>query len=221
VSLLRKGSDRSAADSAGLLSLVVPRTIRLEPLATGRELEIESAISSSSRDLSDRLGLAGERLLGSWLSRYVELDPRRVLCWDTVLQANNVAELDAVVSAGLVFLEFKWSVRPERMFSGCTRQLRTAMDIWKLGCEPQSRPVRGIGVIVDCGPLVGNVRYQDTKDTSELVRMIKEGAEPFALCVLAYDEVAEYIADSPYASLLSPQGVFDALSAGGQVKGNL
>lgn len=193
-----------------LFSLILPHTVRLERVSLRRESSIEDAIRDDRRDLRDRIGLAGERLVISLLERYAPLDPRRLLCWETTVQRENMTEIDGVSLDGRAFLEIKWTVNPERVFPICARQLLNASEIYQVGGD---RAPRAIGVIVDCGPLVGKPPYSDTKTVAELVQMIESGTDAFSLCVLPYDEFAESILASPYAELLSYEGVRAALSS--------
>ena len=193
-----------------LASLILPHTVRLEQNSACRERSIEDAIRDDARDPRDRIGLAGERLVTSVLETYTPLDSRRILCWDTRVQRENVIELDGVSAQARAFLEIKWTVNPERAFLVCARQLLNSSEIYQVG---GGRAPRAIGVIVDCGPLVGKPPYSDTKTVAELVQMIESGTEAFSLCVLPYDEFADSIFASPYAELLSYEGVRAALSS--------
>lgn len=195
----------SAPDFA---SLILPHTVRLERTSACRGRSIEDAIRDDARDARDRIGLAGERLVTSVLETYTPLDSRRLLCWDTPVQRENVIELDGVSRKARAFLEIKWTVNPERVFAICARQLLNATEIYQVG---GGQAPRAIGVIVDCGPLVGKPPYRDTKTLAELVRMIESGTEAFSLCVLPYGEFSGFIASSPYAALLSGEGVRGAL----------
>lgn len=192
-----------------LASLILPHTVRLERVSVRRELSIEDALRDEARDPRDRLGLAGERFVTALLEKHTALAWRRVLCWDTPVQRDNLIELDGVSLNGRAFLEIKWTVNPERVFPVCARQLLNASEIYHV-CGDEAP--RGVGVIVDCGPLVGKAPYHATKTVAEVIQIIESGTEALSLCVLPYDEFAESILASPYAELLSYEGVRAALS---------
>jgi hypothetical protein len=171
-------------------------------------VSIEDAIQNEERDPRDRFGLAGERVVSLLLDSLTPLDSHRVLCWDTSVQRGNTIEIDAVSQKGRAFLEIKWTSSPERMFVICAQQLLQASDIYRVGRDTVPR---GVGIIVDCGPLVGKPPYRDTKTVAELVQIIESGSEPFSLCVLPYDEIVECVQLSPYANLLSGKSIRAAI----------
>jgi hypothetical protein len=125
-----------------------------------------------------------------------------------LVQRDNVIEIDGVSPNGRAFLEIKWTVSPERAFPICARQLLNAFEIYQVSGE---KAPRTIGVVVDCGPVVGKPPYRDTKSVTDLVQMIESGGEAFSLCVLSHDAIADFVASSEYSALLSRDGLRAAL----------
>ena len=185
-----------------LVCAVIPRSARLEPIHPNRERSITKAINNTDRHPFDRIGLAAERVVGSLLSSHVQMDPRRLLSWRTRLEPRNTIELDGV-ARDLVLLEYKISFRPERIAKECKRQLEKARNVF-LASEGETA-CRGLGVVVDCGPLVGLPPATQVSNLKAVVDAIRNGAEGYSLKIVSYEEVAEFFKRSPYGAILSPE----------------
>ena len=167
-------SSASAAPQSAidLGSAIIPRSVRLEPIHRNRERSISEAIENAARDPFDRIGLASERVVDSFLSSYVRMDFRRVLAWSTRHQARHTIELDGVAREG-VFLEYKLTFAPERASLQCRKQLVTAREVYLAG-QPKAA-CRGVGVVVDCGSLVGLPRPKVVARSLSVVDTIRKG----------------------------------------------
>jgi hypothetical protein len=188
-------------DFIELACAIIPESVRLETIHPNRERSIEKAIRDESRDPFDRMGLAAERVVDSLLSSHVQMDHRRVLAWSTRLEPRKTIELDGVAQAQAL-LEYKISFKPRRIATECDRQLTQASDV--IRCGHSIAPSRGVGVIVDCGPLVGLPPHPQQSPVQAVVDAIRNGNESYSVRVISYEEVAEFFKRSAYGRLLSP-----------------
>lgn len=187
-----------------LRSAIIPQSVRLEPVHRNRERSISEAIENPRRDPFDRIGLAAERVMDFILSREVRMDTRRVLAWSTRRQDRQTIELDGVAK-GEIFLEYKVTFSPERASKQCAGQLVKARAIYLTG-RPTSA-CRGVGVVVDCGELVGLTPPEQVATIKSVVEAIRNGRDAYSVKVVPFREVAEYFRRSKYGELLSAEAL--------------
>jgi hypothetical protein len=185
-----------------LARAIIPQSVRLEPIHPNRERSIVDAINNEARNPLDRIGLAAERVVDSLLSSHVKMDHRRVIAWSTRLEPRHTIELDGVAQ-GQALLEYKISFKPERVAKECHRQLTKARDV--IRCGHSEAPSRGLGVIVDCGTLVGLPPSPHQSTVQAVVDAIRNGSDAYSVRLISYEEVAEFFKCSQYAALLSPE----------------
>ena len=206
-----KVTPSSASDepqsAVNLGSAIIPRSVRLEPIHPNRERSISEAIENAERDPFDRIGLASERVVDSVLSSHVKMDFRRVLAWSTQHQARHTIELDGVAREG-VFLEYKLTFAPERAGLQCRKQLVTARDVYLAG--QHKAECRGVGVVVDCGSLVGLPPPTQVSTIQSVVDAIRNGVDKYSVNVVPFEEVADYFRRSKYGALLSAECLREA-----------
>ena len=184
-----------------LACAIIPQSVRLEPIHPNRERSICDAINNEARSPLDRIGLAAERVVDSLLSSHVKMDHRRVITWSTRLEPRHTIELDGVAQ-GQALLEYKISFKPDRVAKECHRQLSKARDV--IRCGHSEAPSRGLGVIVDCGTLVGLPPSRHQATVQAVVDAIHKSNEPYSVRVIRYEELADFFKRSQYAALLSP-----------------
>jgi hypothetical protein len=102
-----------------------------------------------------------------------------------------------------VFLEYKITFNPERAIKKCREQLHSAHGVYRVG-RPDSE-CRGVGIVVDCGSLVGLPRVADLSSVPAAIDSILRGNEKLSVRIVSLDEVAQYFRRSQYGRLLSPE----------------